>query len=91
MFMLMNVYLSDFVRQDALHGSLNGRASNASARGGALNIVVVRHRIVPSNNYKVWPTCQSASEKPDPFIGEWMGSAQILPCQRQNSLWKSKC
>lgn len=50
MFMLVNVYLSDLMGQNTLHGSLNRRAADTSARRGTLNIMVIRYRIIASDD-----------------------------------------
>src|SRR4051812_36007139 len=85
--MLMNVYLPDFVRQNTLHGGLNGCTPNARSRCGIAHIICIWYRIVAGDNDQVGPPGWPASEESDTFVCERVRPRKVLPRQRQDRMW----
>ena len=78
--MLVNMDLANLVRQNTLHGQLNGDNSNTRTHHGITDIVFIRNAIVTGNDNNVGPVRRAATEKAYTLICEWMRAIQILLC-----------
>lgn len=91
MLVLVNVNLTNLVRQDPLHGCLDCQAANASACVRIIDILVVGHGIVAGNDHQIGSGRWPAPEKPDAFECERMAASKVLSCDGQDHLWNAKC